>query len=90
MSQKIKADISLGNNLRKIRKEQKLTQEQVTAKMQLLGLDITRSIYSQIECGTYNIRITELIALKTIFDTDYDNMFNGITIPTKKSNEKSI
>lgn len=80
MAQKIKADITLGHNLRRIRKERKLTQEQVTAKLQLMGFDITRSIYSQIECGTYNIKVTELLALKEIYDTDLDTIFSGISL----------
>lgn len=80
MAQKIKADITLGNNLRRIRKGKKFTQEQVTAKLQLMGFDITRSIYSQIECGTYNIKVTELLALKEIYDTDFDTIFSGISM----------
>lgn len=72
MPQKIKSDVTLGQNIRSIRKSKKLTQEQVSTKMQLLGIDITRSIYSQIECGTYNIKVTELAALHLIFDVDYN------------------
>lgn len=70
MPQKIKSDVTLGQNIRSIRKSKNLTQEQVTTKLQLLGIDITRSIYSQIECGTYNIKVTELAALHLIFDVD--------------------
>lgn len=84
MAQKIRNDISLGSNLRKIRKARKLTQEQVVARLQLLGIDITRSIYSQIECGTYNIRTVELAALKAIFDVPYECFFEGISAPAKK------
>lgn len=83
MSQKVKADITLGQNLRDIRKARKLTQEQVVTKMQLLGFDISRSIYSQIECGTYNIKITELIALKQIYDVEIDDFFKSISLPKK-------
>lgn len=79
MAQKIKADITLGSNFRRIRKAKKLTQEQVTAKLQLTGFDITRSIYSQIECGTYNIKVTELLALKEIYDTSLDDIFSQIS-----------
>ena len=64
MTQKIKQDISSGDNIRKLRKQSHLTQEQTVARMQLKGLDISRSSYSQIECGTYNIRVSELIALQ--------------------------
>lgn len=78
MSQKIKTNSQFGLNLRKLRKQKKLTQEQVVAKLQILGFDMSRSIYAQIECGTYNIRITELAALKDIFSTTYESFFEGI------------
>lgn len=48
--------------------------------MQLRGIDISRSIYSQIECGTYNIRISELVALSELFDVDFNAFFSGITL----------
>ena len=63
MTQKLKQDIQIGGNIRKLRKQSRLTQEQVVARLQLQGIEISRSSYSQIECGTYNIRISELIAL---------------------------
>ena len=75
MTQKIKQDISSGDNIRKLRKQSHLTQEQTVARMQLKGLDISRSSYSQIECGTYNIRVSELIALAEIFHVDYNAFF---------------
>lgn len=44
--QKIKQDISLGNNIRTLRKQSHLTQEQIVARMQLQGIEISRSSYS--------------------------------------------
>lgn len=79
MDQKIKQDIKIGPNIRKYRLQSKLTQDQVTAKMQLMGLNISRSIYSQIESGTYNIRVSELAAMKEIFNINYDSFFEGIS-----------
>lgn len=58
MSQKIRQDINIGSRLRELRIQNKLTQEQVVVQLQLEGLDISRSSYSQIECGTYNIRVS--------------------------------
>lgn len=78
MGQKIKQDISLGNNIRKLRKQSHLTQEQVVARLQLQGIEISRSSYSQIECGTYNIRVTELVALARLFQTDYNSFFENL------------
>lgn len=75
MTQKIRHDITLGNNIRKLRRQSRLTQEQVVAQLQLQGIDISRSSYSQIECGTYNIRVSELAALARIFQTDYNSFF---------------
>lgn len=81
MEQKLRQinDISIGNNLRNLRIASHLTQEQVVAQLQLRNLPTSRSIYSQIESGTYNIRISELIALAEIFHTDFNTIFNGIT-----------
>lgn len=76
--QKIRKDAILGQNIRSMRVEAGLTQEQVVARMQLAGCDISRSIYSQIEGGTYNIRATELVALKEIFAVDFNPFFEGI------------
>ena len=45
----------------------RLNEEQVVAQLQLRNFSISRSAYSQIESGTYNIRISELIALTEIF-----------------------
>lgn len=78
MSQKIKQDISIGNNIRKLRKKSHLTQEQVIARMQLKGIKISRSSYSQIECGTYNIRVSELVALAELFNVDFNEFFKGL------------
>ena len=78
MSQKIKQDIHIGNNIRKLRKANKLTQEQVVTHLQLQGIEISRSSYSQIECGTYNIRVSELMALSELFQTDINSFFIDI------------
>ena len=88
MSQKIKSNITLGHNLRKLRKEKKITQEQMVARMQLLGINISRSIYSQIECGTYNIKVTEFAALKEILDVDYNTLFQGISYTDTEKDPK--
>ena len=78
MTQKIRQDKCIGDNIRALRKNAKLTQEQVVAHLQLHGLDTSRSIYSQIECGTYNIRVSELVELKHLFNVDYASFFEGL------------
>lgn len=82
MRQKLRQinDISIGNNLRNLRNAANLTQEQVVAQLQLRNLPTTRSIYSKIEAGTYNIKISELIALSEILHTDFNTIFDGLSI----------
>ncbi|MEZ3446388.1 MAG: helix-turn-helix domain-containing protein [Lachnospiraceae bacterium] len=80
MSQKIKISPQFGKNLRTLRKQHGYTQEELVIKLQLLGQDISRSIYAQMECGSYNIRITELVALKEIYDISYDEFFKDIQL----------
>ena len=81
MVQKFKQinDISIGDNLRKLKNAANLTREQVIAQLQLRNLPTSRSVYSQIEAETYNIRINELISLTEIFHTDFNIIFNGLT-----------
>ena len=62
--QSIRNNRAFGARIRELRRAVHMTQEQVAARLQLRGLDISRSIYSQIECGIHNIRVEELIALK--------------------------
>lgn len=73
--QKLRNNPSFGANLRALRNAVGMTQEQVVIQLQLRGFDVSRSVYSQFECGSYNIRIGELLALKEIFDVSYDAFF---------------
>jgi len=60
--------------------ERHLTQEQTVAKMQLLGVDISRGTYSQIECGIVNIRVEDLLALREIFGIEIGEFFEGMSL----------
>lgn len=73
--QKIRQDENIGSNIRNLRITAQLTQEEVVAYLQLNGIDISRSIYSQIECGSYNIKVSELKALKQLFNCDFNAFF---------------
>ena len=75
---RIRQDMNIGQNIRALRIAAGMTQEQVAAKLQLAGCDTSRSIYSQIECGTYGVRVSELVALKQIFGVDYSAFFTGL------------
>ena len=78
MVQKIKQDISIGRNLRRLRLKVDLTQEQVAAQLQVRGCNVSRETYSMMERGKYSIRISELIALRQIFRATYSDFFEDI------------
>lgn len=79
MSDKIKQDISIGKNLRRLRKNAGLSQEQVSAKLDLLGLPTSRKIVSLMELGSYSIRVSVLLALKEIYHVDtFDEFFRDL------------
>lgn len=74
--QKLRPDMDIGKNIQAQRKRCKLTQEDVVAKLQIMGIDISRSTYSKIEINAYNIRISELVALKRVFKlSSFDPFF---------------
>ncbi len=70
-----------GQNIRALRKAAGMTQEQTTAKLQLMGFDLSRAVYAQIECGMRNIHVEEIAALKQIFNASYDDFFIGFESP---------
>jgi len=65
----------IGSNIRKIREEKGLTQEQVASKLQINGCDITRSAYAKIEVGQRHLYPDEIILLKAILNTSYEEIF---------------
>ncbi len=76
--QKLRPDLDIGKNISKLRKESNLTQDQVVAKLNLLGISISKSSYAKIETNRMNIKLSELVALKVIFEVGYDSFFEGI------------
>lgn len=77
MEQKIKQDHSIGANIRQLRIKAGYTQEQVSARLQVLGVNMSRDFYAHIEGGTYNIRVSELAALRKVLGCSYDDFFQG-------------
>ena len=73
--QKIKYYVSLGANIRALRRDCGLTQEQTIAKLQLLGCSLTRGSYAKIEAGIQNISVQELLAMKEVFHADFEDFF---------------
>lgn len=66
----------LGNNIRKLREKNKITQENLSAKLQLSGCDITRSAVAKIEVGQRHIYPDEIKLIKEILNVSYDEIFD--------------
>ena len=64
--------IELGYNIAYYRKHAGLTQEQLAAKVQLAGCDLTRSALAKIECGQRSIYPDELKALHEALQVPYE------------------
>ena len=78
MEQKVRHDRNMGDNLRKLRNEQGLSQEKLCAALQLRGCDIGRSTYAKYEAGELNIRVSVLIELKKLYQCSYDVFFENL------------
>ena len=76
--QKLRPDMSIGGNIQKIRYSRKLTQDQVIAKMNLKGIQISKSTYAKLETNRMNIKVSELVAMKEIFECEFNDFFEEL------------
>lgn len=67
----------IGINIRHIRENQNMTQDELAAKLQILGCDITRSAIAKIEVGQRHLYPDEILLIKEILQTDFDKIFYG-------------
>ena len=75
----IRFEKELGHNIRRIRESRDMTQEQLSAKLQLMNCDITRSALAKIEVGQRHIYPDEICKIKIILKTTYDELFPNIS-----------
>lgn len=78
MAKVINQDISIGENLRTLRRRAKLSQEKAAAKLQLMGIPMSREIISQMEQGTHNIKVSVLLAMCVLYEASIDEFFKDI------------
>ncbi|HAV0063974.1 TPA: helix-turn-helix transcriptional regulator, partial [Listeria monocytogenes] len=78
--QKIRPDMDIGKNIQRLRNNSKMTQDQVVAKMNIMGLNISKSTYAKLETNRMNIRVSELVALKIIFDANFNDFFEDLIL----------
>ncbi|MBQ8541260.1 MAG: helix-turn-helix transcriptional regulator [Clostridia bacterium] len=78
MEQKLRRDLNMGDNLRRLRMECDISQEKLCAELQRRGCDIGRTTYAKYEAGELNIKISVIVELKKIYGCSYDEFFAGL------------
>ena len=68
----------LGANIRRLRTERNMKATDVIAKLQLKGINVTTGIFSKVEHGINNPTVDMIIALREIFDVDYEEFFKPL------------
>ena len=72
----IEFEKQIGKNIRFIRRKKKITQELLSAKLQLHGCDITRSAVAKIEVGQRHLYPDEIKIIKEILETTYEEILD--------------
>ncbi len=67
-------DRKVGQQICAVREQRKLTQEQLAARLQTRGCDITRSALAKIEAGQRHIYAIELRTLHDILAVPYETL----------------
>lgn len=71
-------EFKVGQNIRRIREAKGMTQDLLSAKLQLLGCDITRSAVAKIEVGQRHLYPDEIVLIRKILNTSYDAIFEDV------------
>ena len=66
----------LGENIRRLRMEKKMTQDEVATAFQLAGCELTRSSIAKIEVGQRHLYPDEIVLLKGILGCTYEELLN--------------
>ena len=66
----------IGNNIKLLREKANITQETLSAKLQLAGCDITRSAVAKIEVGQRHLYPDEIILLKEILNVSFEQILD--------------
>ena len=68
-------DKLMGARIRAIRESAKMTQEELSAKLQVLGCDITRSALAKIEVGQRHIYSFEIKCISEALSVKFEELF---------------
>ena len=67
----------IGKNLKKLRRKLKISQQALSAKLELLGVYVCRGSISRIEDGSRTVTDIELFAIADALDVDPKDLYRG-------------
>lgn len=70
-----KYEKQMGGRIRELREKTGMTQEQLSARLQVNGCDITRSALAKIEVGQRHIYPDEIKLIKEILEVSFEEIF---------------
>lgn len=75
---KIKQDKhnTIGNNIRRVRKERGIGQTELVRELQLIDVDMTRETLVKIERGIQHIQLEQLRGIRDILKTTYEELLD--------------
>ena len=66
----------IGETIKRLRQKNYLSQDELAAKLQVAGCDITRSAVAKIEVGQRHLYADEIRVLKRIFKVSYEDLLD--------------
>ena len=75
---KIKQDKqnTIGNNIRRVRKERGIGQTELVRELQLIDVDMTRETLVKIERGIQHSQLEQLRGIRDILETTYEELLD--------------
>ena len=67
----------IGKNLKKLRRARKMSQHELSAKLELLGVYVCRGSISRIEDGSRTVTDIELFAIADVLGVDPMDLYRG-------------
>lgn len=80
-------NINIGENIALFRKQKKIKQTEMVAKLQVIGEDISVFSYNRIEKGTQNPCVSFLFACCKILECDMNQIFGFTTSPENRDSQ---
>ena len=75
----------IGQHLVKLRVQRRLTQEQLAAKLQINGANMTRQVVANIEARRRRVYEHQIRPLVTVLRCSFDDLFLGTALPPKSN-----